>query len=152
MKKRRRKKHSLYAANRKPNTHTRCYTTRFIPLCLVSNTQTASHIQTCVETVIAVSLDEDGCERGRGYRINPPRNRQRGNLDDEKLLHVLARTALAHTVPHRVRENTGCSPHDGYGGFGASYQNRQHTFLDVYAVMFALFVTWVDSACVRKSM
>ncbi len=41
-------------------------------------------------------------------------------LDNKELLDVLARAALAHAVPRGVCEDTAGSPHDGYGGFGAS--------------------------------
>ena len=41
-------------------------------------------------------------------------------LNDEQLLNVLARAALAHAVPGGVGEDTAGGPHEGDGGFGAS--------------------------------
>jgi len=46
--------------------------------------------------------------------------RNRHRLNDEKLLNVLARAALAHAVPRGVGQDTAGGPHDGDGGFGAS--------------------------------
>ena len=59
--------------------------------------------------------------RCRGYRRSIViRNRHR--LNDEQLLNVLARAALAHAVPRGVGEDTAGGPHDGDGGFGASWK------------------------------
>jgi hypothetical protein len=59
-------------------------------------------------------------DQRRGALLKSTKFEERGYLDDQELLDVVAGVACVHAVPRGVCQSTADGPHDGYSGFGGS--------------------------------